>query len=228
MAISYNPRIVTDGLVLALDAGNPKSYPGSGTTWTDLSGNGNNGTLVNGVGYNSGNGGSLSFDGVDDYINFSSFTNPYSETVIVWVKSATELWDDTGWISSSRAQNGHIIHPNGGTKSITFYVIPETVSYRPILSITPDNIMIPHMYCYTTNGSNLHQVYFDGSFMGQSTTNITRTLTPSPQRYDVGFDNAGGGRYGNGNIYSCLRYNKALSASEIQQNFNATRSRFSI
>jgi hypothetical protein len=45
MAISYNPRIVTDGLVLALDAGNPKSYPGSGTTWTDLSGNGNNGTL---------------------------------------------------------------------------------------------------------------------------------------------------------------------------------------
>jgi hypothetical protein len=53
MAISYNPRIVTDGLVLALDAGNPKSYPGSGTTWTDLSGNGNNGTLVNGVGYNS-------------------------------------------------------------------------------------------------------------------------------------------------------------------------------
>jgi hypothetical protein len=63
MAIFNNPRIITDGLVLALDAGNPKSYPGSGTAWTDLSGNGNTGTLVNGTGYNSGNGGSLVFDG---------------------------------------------------------------------------------------------------------------------------------------------------------------------
>jgi hypothetical protein len=54
MALSHSPSIVTDGLVLCLDAGNPKSYPGSGTTWTDLSGNGNNGTLVNGVGYSNG------------------------------------------------------------------------------------------------------------------------------------------------------------------------------
>jgi len=60
MALAHSPRIVTDGLVLCLDAGNAKSYPGSGTTWTDLSGNGNNGTLVNGVGYNGGSGGSLS------------------------------------------------------------------------------------------------------------------------------------------------------------------------
>jgi hypothetical protein len=72
MGIAYNPRTITDGLVLCLDAANPKSYPGSGTIWTDLSGNGNNGTLVNGVGYNSGNLGSLVFDGVDDVINLSS------------------------------------------------------------------------------------------------------------------------------------------------------------
>ena len=64
MALAHSPKIVTDGLVLCLDAGNPKSYPGSGTTWTDLSGQGNNGTLVNGVGYVGTNGGSLSFDGV--------------------------------------------------------------------------------------------------------------------------------------------------------------------
>ena len=67
MALSHSPSIVTNGLVLCLDAANSKSYPGSGTTWTDLSGRGNNGTLVNGVGYNSGNLGSLVFDGVDDY-----------------------------------------------------------------------------------------------------------------------------------------------------------------
>ena len=63
MGTSYNPHIVSDGLVLCLDAANPRSYPGSGTSWYDLSGNGNNGTLVNGVGYSSDNAGSLVFDG---------------------------------------------------------------------------------------------------------------------------------------------------------------------
>ena len=75
MGVFAGPEIVEDGLVLALDAGNTKSYPGSGTTWTDLSGNGNNGSLVNGVGYNSGNLGSLSFDGVNDYVNFGNIFN---------------------------------------------------------------------------------------------------------------------------------------------------------
>ena len=67
MGLAHSPRIVTDGLVLCLDAGNTKSYPGSGTTWTDLSGNGNTGTLTNGVGYSGDNLGSLSFDGVNDF-----------------------------------------------------------------------------------------------------------------------------------------------------------------
>ena len=226
MALVHSPSIVTNGLVLCLDAANRKSYPGSGDIWTDLSGNGNTGTLTNGPTYSSVNGGSIVLDGTNDYINFSSFVNPYSETVIVWARSATENWDDTGWISSSRAQNGHIIHPIAGAKSIAFYVIPEIVSYPAILVITPNDITIPHMYCYTTNGSNLHQVYFDGSFIGQSTYNITRTLTPSPQRYDVGFDNSDGGRYGNGNIYYVMRYNRALTATEIAQNYNALKSRY--
>ena len=73
---STTEPIVTDGLVLRLDAGNRNSYPGSGTTWTDLSGNGNNGTLsATSIGYNSANGGSLVFDGTDDYVNLS-FVNP--------------------------------------------------------------------------------------------------------------------------------------------------------
>ena len=74
----HSPRIITNGLVLALDAANVKSYPGSGTVWKDLSGNNNNGTLVNGVGYNSGNLGYLAFDGTYDYvsINYPAFTSP--------------------------------------------------------------------------------------------------------------------------------------------------------
>jgi hypothetical protein len=229
MSVYAGPEIVNNGLVLCLDAGNSRSYPGSGTTWSDLSGNGNTGTLVNGVGYNSGNLGSLSFDGSNDYVNFS-FVNPFAETIIVWVKSATSTWNKYGWFSSSRKQNGHIIHPDQGSRSVMYYILNSSASFTLIGSVTPDNITIPHMYAYTTNGSNLHKGYFDGQLVGELTTSITRTTTPSPQVWYVGRDDEVNhpNRYGNGNVYSVIRYNRALTAAEIQQNFNATRSRFGI
>ena len=69
MALVHSPKIVTDDLVLYYDAANTKSYPGTGTTWTDLSGNGVTGTLVNGATFNSGNGGYIVFDGANDYVS---------------------------------------------------------------------------------------------------------------------------------------------------------------
>ncbi|NBP55511.1 hypothetical protein EBU71_03030, partial [bacterium] len=82
------PAIVTNGLVLNLDAGNSASYPGTGTTWTDLSGNGNNGTLINGPTYSSSNGGSIVFDGTNDSVNIpisSSLQSQYF-TLDAWFK----------------------------------------------------------------------------------------------------------------------------------------------
>ena len=70
MSVRYNTSIVTDGLVLCLDAGNRKSYVGTGVTWTDLSGRGNTGTLTNGPTYNSVNGGSIDLDGTNDYVKW--------------------------------------------------------------------------------------------------------------------------------------------------------------
>ena len=77
MAFSFSPKIVTDGLVLYLDAANPKSYVSGSTTWRDISRGGNNGTLVNGPTFDSGNGGNIVFDGVDDYsrIEFNTLFN---------------------------------------------------------------------------------------------------------------------------------------------------------
>ena len=92
MAFNYSPKIVTNGLVLCLDAGNVKSYVSGSTTWTDLSPTQKNGILTNGPTFNSSNGGSIVFDGVDDYIN-SSFAAPASETIIVWAKSALSAWN---------------------------------------------------------------------------------------------------------------------------------------
>jgi hypothetical protein len=88
MAFFHSPRIVTDGLVLALDAANSLSYPGSGTTWTDLSGKGNNGTLVNGPTFDQANGGSIVFDGTDDYVNLPDglLSGTGDFTIIQWVQ----------------------------------------------------------------------------------------------------------------------------------------------
>ena len=89
MGRAHSPRIVTDNLVLALDAGNTKSYPGSGTTWTDTVG-GNNGTLTNGPTYSSDDGGSIVFDGSNDYAQSGTSSDliigTQDYTMSLWVK----------------------------------------------------------------------------------------------------------------------------------------------
>jgi len=86
----YGPKIVTSGLVLCLDAANKRSYPGTGTTWTDLSGNSNNGTLINGPTFNAGNQGGIVFDGTNDYISIGSQnivgtgTSPFSVELCIY------------------------------------------------------------------------------------------------------------------------------------------------
>jgi hypothetical protein len=222
--ISYYGNIVKDGLVLNLDAAKLDSYPRTGIVWNDISGFQNNGTLVSGQTFNSLNGGSIVFDGTDDFVNLT-FTNPYSETVMVWVKSNTATWNENGWISSSRRQNGHIIHPNISTKTVGFYVFNSSGGFVLIGSTTLTDITLPHLYCFTTNGTNSHKIYIDGAFISENTTSITRTLTPTSQIWYVGRDDTTS-RYGNGVFYNVLRYNRALSATEILQNYNATKNRY--
>ena len=112
MSLGHGASIVRNGLVLYLDAANPKSYPGSGTTWKDLSGNGNNGTLVNGPTFNSANGGSIVFDGTNDYVITTNLLNPTTnpnESVFVWfnptaagqiVSELGQATINTGWHDS--------------------------------------------------------------------------------------------------------------------------------
>jgi uncharacterized delta-60 repeat protein len=98
MALSHSPSIITQNLSLCLDAANPKSYPGSGTTWTDLSGNGNTGTLTNGPTFDSDNLGSLSFDGVDDYSTLTSnYTLSAGWTLSFW---GNPIFDSTVFVNT--------------------------------------------------------------------------------------------------------------------------------
>ena len=105
MSAYSGPEIANDGLVLALDAANPRSYPGSGTTWTDLSGNGNNGTLVNVPTYSNANGGSIVFDGVDDYVSGSI--------------STINSWSMCLWYLSTDITSQVVFYPFSGTTSAT-------------------------------------------------------------------------------------------------------------
>jgi hypothetical protein len=222
----FGGPIVTSGLVLNLDAGNPASYPGSGTTWTDLSGNGNTGTLVNGVGYNSSNLGSLSFDGVDDYVSFvsnPSLTNQI--TVEVWVQLSSTSPNGTGWILG-RENSYRMLYSSG---SFSWVCATTNNAWYTTGTTTSAGSVTPHTQTYqvvgTYTGTNL-QLYVNGELKNTG-ANISGNILATDTYYLIR-SGAGNVDYGKGNFYSHKLYNRALTAAEIQQNFNATRNRFGI
>ena len=226
MTIGYGPRIVTDGLVLALDAADRNSYPGSGTAWTDLSGRGNTGTLTNGFGYSASNGGSLSFDGSNDYVQISNNVSPGTGdfAISVWVyKTETVsnryIWDfgsNGGTLSSgtSISQGFRYYNPTMGAGGSLY-------TAGPVHNInTWYNIVISRIsgttYFYS-NGSLINSAADAGNIGGWGTTLY------------IGRYGGGGGYEHQGSISNFLVYkNRALTATEITQNFQALRGRFGI
>jgi hypothetical protein len=225
--IGYYGGIVTNGLVLDLDAAKKESYSGYGITWSDISGVGNSGTLTNGPIYNFGNGGCFIFDGVDDFcINPLSTGFTQKMTIITIGKSPNSTWGNYAGLGSARVDNGYIIHNNPGSSTVSFYVINSSGSYTDIGSVTPVNIQNFNFYALTTNGTNSHKRYLNGSIVGTSTTSITRTDTGSSQNNWLGSDSGAGGRYNSIIIGAHLVYNRELSEQEISQIYNAYKSRF--
>ena len=226
MGISYNTSIVRDGLVLHLDAANPKSYTGSGTVWKDLSGNGNNGTLVNGVGYNSANSGSMVFDGVNDYVSLSAVNSNYFSAQF-WVKYSTFISGNRGYATISNASstsNGFMIYQSTGAPYNRIQVFVCTTG----LVILDSNSLL------STNTWYNFTVSYDGSFIkiylnGTLDNSVAQTgsMGTNPVSMNIGrvyYNNS----YFSGSISDVQIYNRALSESEIQQNFNALRGRYGI
>ena len=239
MAYANGPKIVTDGLVLCLDAANRKSYPGSGTSWTDLSGNGNNGSLVNGVGYSSNNGGSLVFDGSNDYISLASPSDRYAwtpsgngnnyMTIDIWVKSTdgsgrffSKPWNGSGWY-------------NYGMGNGTFYLVTSTTITKNFSNISTGNwenatfVVNPTQFAVYRNGS------INSSFSNHNlTSNLPGTggnlnlplalMTLYP--YGVWAGNTGYSMSGQLGIFKF--YNRVLSPNEVQQNYNALKGRYGL
>ena len=224
--------IVQDGLVLNLDAGASISYPGSGATWTDLSGNGNNGTLVNGTGYSGDNFGSIVFDGIDDYVTVSSlpaFGDNDPITIESWVNADTTT-NVYQVISTAKATTTHwqLSFTGDPTYNIlwTFAGTSNSVG-----TTTLPSVGVWHHIVATYNGGDKTQlaswkVYVDGS---SSNIQLTGSTGAATNETTIGFRTGGTSpnRF-DGNIAQVQIYNRALTPQEIQQNFNATRSRYGI
>jgi hypothetical protein len=218
MGIQYNPRTVTDGLVLALDAGNTKSYPGSGTTWTDLSGRGNTGTLTGGPTYNSANGGSIVFDGADDYVNCGNPSISAGKiTANAWVKITTGSVFQH--IVDSSASSWHLAILNDNRPYFWNGSVYHQAS--PILTVG-------QWYMLTGIQGTTLDIYINGVLGESIATNVNVTTNTVNLGRFQGDGFAPVGRQLYANIAQVSVYNRVLSVAEIQQNFNALRSRFSI
>jgi hypothetical protein len=210
--------IVTDGLVLWLDASNKPSYPGSGTTWTDLSGNNSNGTLVNGPTFNSDNGGSMVFDGVNDYVS-NTMPNPGSVPITFdfWMNSNTStpvgLFDTAPY-----SQN---VLRNYGAGNIEWWNSNPTVSLG-VSALTWTNITIE--FSFTTNRTIKY--YRNGNLITTATGSASSTFAWTSLIF--GNINEGSAGWYSGKISTIKIYNRVLSAAEVLQNFNALKSRFGL
>ena len=229
-------NIVTSGLVLNLDAANPRSYapPYNGTIWTDLSGNNNSGSLINGPTFNGGNGGSIVFDGTNDYAQ-SGKINPTYFTISCWfrangVPSTNDAFGGTLVISSPQLFGGvvqYAVSYSWSSQKLNF-----TVQNNILTTSTPNNSVLRNTLYNVTGLYNglRNQIYINGNFVTEivNTTNPTYPTTGNVNVQIGRWGFVGFERYFNGNIYQTQIYNRALSASEISQNFNATRARFGI
>jgi hypothetical protein len=218
MSYKHGPKIVTNGLVLYLDAANTKSYPKSGTSWYDLSGNGNTGTLVNGIGYNSNNLGSLSFDGANDKVS-TGYKPSGVRSYFIWVKH-NSLTHPSGYqLSGTQQANAYtyIGIANGG--NVYYYAGANTGG--DIGNPVTVNTWVNLGFVLNADGSRI--VYKDGIGIHSNTGGLGGTATAE---FSVGCINDN--YHVNGNIAQVSIYNRALTASEIQQNYNITKARFSL
>lgn len=240
--MNYGPKIVRSGLVLALDAADKKSYPGSGTSWFDISGNNRVGTLSTanyspGVGvpsYVSSYGGGFYFNGysgqyVDTNLTGANFdVNTSNFTIDVWCEIYTP---------NSGAQKVVVYMGNTNVYAPSFYSVQMWYTLQANLSAEFRNVASSnntitftftaglHNFVYVRNGASF-TAYDNGISKGSTT--YTNTSVNSAAKFTLGASMNGYSDLFLGNIYNCKVYNRALSSNEVLQNFNASRGRFRI
>jgi hypothetical protein len=215
---SNGPKIVTDGLALCLDAGNAKSYPGTGTIWTDISRNNRDATLINGPTFSSDNYGGIIFDGTNDYatVTLSSEAN-YSLSFWLYVTSLPasgeeQVFDPAGIGAGSVS----LLFSSGAWK---------WHSWNGTASRIGNTVFTGRWYNFVMTTAVTATNFFINGVLDSQFVNGTSLVGGQGALFSV---KGGGTRNLNGVLSSFLMYNKALSASEILQNYNATKGRFKL
>jgi hypothetical protein len=230
MGVFAGPEINESGLVLALDAGNTKSYPGSGTTWTDLSGNSNTGTLVNSPTYNSANGGSLVFNGTNDKVTLtpgSQFAYGTGDFAVEgWFYCTTTLPSFGSTLFSQTVSGTNYFWVVAGIGNVINFYFGTSGGGTAILSSTSWNYNTwNHFTVSRISGSvivYLNTVGGTPTACNQDFNNIT--YVPTIGQYTHDNNNGFGGRISALRVYR----GKGLTAAEVSQNYNATRGRYGL
>lgn len=218
MATIGGSNVITDGLILSLDAANPKSYPGSGTIWSDISGNNYSASLVNSPTYSPANGGTIFFDGTNDYADLNSNniiagTNPFT---------IESFYKTTGGTNGAIFTNYGTGYLTGNVWFAGRYGLWINNSVYAVGAPLP--LGTYHMVA-TRDGSGNVRLYVNGRL------NNTGTLTgsiPSNINFRIGSDVNGFNEQLTGNLYSIKVYNRVLSLDEVVQNYNSQKSRFDL
>jgi len=222
---------VQDGLIFNLDAGNYLSYPRSGTTWTDLTGKGNNGTLTNGPTFSGGTTPSIVFDGSDDYVNCINNTNitgskpstmeitcEFTSLPLTFVNAMMQIGEGSGHgnfrLLYLRYVSGETPQPR---LSVAWYDSGFETNFTPIQNQI-------YTFTYTDNGSNESKLYINGSLL-TTYTSYTPLETNTNALY-IGKFSYGGVL--SGKVYNTKIYNRVLTPQEVIQNFESQRVNYGI
>jgi hypothetical protein len=235
MAFHHSPKIITDGLVLTLDASNPKSYPGSGTIWSDLSINRNTGTLISGPTFDSLNNGSIVFDGTDDYVEISNsigITRDQNKSAFFWINVSS--------VDTNSTFDRLFIHKPNSTDHFVLTITGQEASAGNFkLAGTPNNNIVKgrttleypiNQWCYvgfTWDGTNYIGYHNGvGTIFGSYSGNF---LVGSALPDGIYIGTRGDAvTYFNGKLSIVHVYNRTLNGEEVLQNFNSFKKRYNI
>jgi hypothetical protein len=231
MATQYSfGRIITDGLVLSLNAADKNSYPGSGTTWTDMSGNGNNGTLTNGPTFSSANGGSIVFDGVDDFVNVpnNSSLNSSIGTACIWFKYTSTTGPNPATLIGKHdtlgsAEGWNMFVFSDGSIGAQIKNNAGGATNSAVTSAYPANTWCNAILVFTSGAS--YSIYINGILIDSGSC-ISFGVSTQPLRLIDSVDTYWGAMAGS--VALAQLYNRALTASEVLQNYTAQKSRFGL
>lgn len=234
MSLGHGTSIVRSGLILHLDAANPKSYTGSGTAWIDLCSSGKNGTLINTPIYSTPNKGIFTFDGSTNYVD----TLGYSYTT-AFTDRTMSAWFNCFGSNPASANQGVLVLSDGTSNAQLDIVLAVSTTITATVRINTDisnatadatNLNLNTWYnvaAVENHNNNSISIYLNGVLIQISTFTGT-TYQAAADRVRVGCQKTANSRYFNGNISNISVYNRALTPLEVRQNFEALRGRYSI